>query len=566
MGFLEYVMYGDRHIGLRINWVDNYRCFSSEDVQYHKRILNYQDGTYTKYYSDHIDNSVSIENIEFRRSDLDKTYIIFQKPVSTMNFSKLKIKDKVLYTKKFGMYEKMKEHTAEGDIVNRLYLHMLCKVKNGPNGHKYTTKKQNKMLASFLYRKAYHIATGMIEKCLKDAIGTELLRTIRRYNLQKRCKLYRTIRSYGDNGYKIQQIADKHPYIILSKPADEALFYGSEVMEMITHDIKINNIVKSLNIPRLMTRFKSPRLIEEVNKNIIYRIPTIEDIVSRNNNFIDLSKPLNTIHGLNHIRENTNKNKQINQWIYKNANILGSKKYRKEYFSSVLDYMQCDEGNPYRELIPKKFNAKMDVKTVFELSKKWHDDINKYNEKQQEIRDNIPFQDPWITSATINNISILPVTNKRLLFQEGGKMNHCCYSYSSRIIDGESYVYSVRTMPKESYPALINTISCIGASGYGFLSGAIYQSLINVIKTKRIGTLELGKTVHGPFELDIQSAVITVDIEKKKIYNKQFRGKYNRPIDQYFISIVDKWIQNHNAKSNPYEIRQCSANLVGKEV
>ncbi|MCZ6885042.1 MAG: PcfJ domain-containing protein [Alphaproteobacteria bacterium] len=106
--------------------------------------------------------------------------------------------------------------------------------------------------------------------------------------------------------------------------------------------------------------------------------------------------------------------------------------------SNILDWMRaCWEEDG--QLIRRPFSPDMSLATVRELSAEWH-----YAVAMADHRSNAIFPDPWFPEKTIKGLIFRPITTPQELFLEGREMHNCLASYVDRVVEVETFIYSVR--------------------------------------------------------------------------------------------------------------------------
>jgi hypothetical protein len=90
--------------------------------------------------------------------------------------------------------------------------------------------------------------------------------------------------------------------------------------------------------------------------------------------------------------------------------------------------------------IERLFTPSMSVRTVRELSGRWHEVVAHTIEQSSRL-----FPEPWFPAGSLNGgQGVVPITNSADLYLEGVAMHHCVGSYSNEVIAGRSQIYSVR--------------------------------------------------------------------------------------------------------------------------
>jgi hypothetical protein len=105
----------------------------------------------------------------------------------------------------------------------------------------------------------------------------------------------------------------------------------------------------------------------------------------------------------------------------------------------VLGGHSEDRASQGEEFITRRFNPGMALKTVIELSGKWHDAV-----ASNMTGPSYEFPAAWYDAAKIGGYEIVPILSGGDLYREGYAMHHCVGTYGDRIRRGEVYVFSVR--------------------------------------------------------------------------------------------------------------------------
>jgi len=98
-----------------------------------------------------------------------------------------------------------------------------------------------------------------------------------------------------------------------------------------------------------------------------------------------------------------------------------------------------DRASLGEEFVTRPFSPDMSVRTVTELSDRWHDAVAAHM-----TGPSFEFPRAWYDAGKIGDYEIVPVLSAGDLYLEGHAMHHCVGTYGDQIRRGEVYVYSVR--------------------------------------------------------------------------------------------------------------------------
>jgi hypothetical protein len=93
-----------------------------------------------------------------------------------------------------------------------------------------------------------------------------------------------------------------------------------------------------------------------------------------------------------------------------------------------------------REFVTRPFAPSMSLNTAIELSADWHEAVA----NNLALGPDATFPAPWFPPTKLGDYEILPIEDAATLYREGTAMHHCIDTYSSRVLVGELYIYSVR--------------------------------------------------------------------------------------------------------------------------
>jgi len=91
------------------------------------------------------------------------------------------------------------------------------------------------------------------------------------------------------------------------------------------------------------------------------------------------------------------------------------------------------------ELVTRQFSPAMSLKTVRRLSHEWHEAVAINIPEGQVIK----FPPPWILAAELDGYKIVPITDSAQLYLAGKRLHNCASTYTERIFQGETYLYTV---------------------------------------------------------------------------------------------------------------------------
>lgn len=89
----------------------------------------------------------------------------------------------------------------------------------------------------------------------------------------------------------------------------------------------------------------------------------------------------------------------------------------------------------------KKFNEKISYSTAVKRSNDWHMAMSLLHKSKIK---NTVFSPPPIEGTVVDGYEIIPLICTHDLIDEGNIMNHCVGGYTSFVLNGHSYVYSIR--------------------------------------------------------------------------------------------------------------------------
>lgn len=222
------------------------------------------------------------------------------------------------------------------------------------------------------------------------------------------------------------------------------------------------------------------------------------------------------------------------EWFIKNIDFSKNLGEISLFASDIEDYIFARNKYNVRE-----FNSKMNLSSVIEASKLWHERIA--NDRRafayaNQIPEDTEFSQPWIDEYSDDEYSIVPLKTVKDLIKEGVDMHHCVSSYAKRIIDNKCYIYSVYRSNKK-----IATLELAKEVPPTFTTSS--TSIINFDNVTAVQIQMDGANITIPNSNNI---ILEQQQRQYRYMMAQLRGPCNKPVDEQVSNMVRSWIANAN--------------------
>lgn len=374
------------------------------------------------------------------------------------------------------------------------------------------------------YHAAREAAAATVNKLLgelyAEAVPPEYLRTVRRFSVRHRSRVYRAICT---DGPRFAQLCNTFPALALLLEAGRTPDDGAAAREAVKRGEPLNRVAQAAGLTPALRVFKPA--VADLALDVREVLAASPDVVA---NFAPRTVPKQRqwLRAILTAAGREGERQDFALWMARNAMKLGHWREVPDIARNLVDWVEAcrtaeqvsgftdeqaaklaeltgthpaiavqrlREQRERAELIERPFNPRMEPQTVLTLSHRWHEAMATVEAVKEA------FPAPWYEGETVRGFEVRPICDGVALQRAARALSNCAADYGWRVIRGECFLYTVHHDGElvamlelergSEWPELGQVAGRFNARPSKALSGAVREWLRRRRKTEGVGNM-----------------------------------------------------------------------------